>query len=409
MRRLPLVLGTALLAVTGAAGAAPATFAQQAPAGSPHQLIEQFVAAANARSPQVSPCALMTRELRERVAVRELLTHDPVVSEPFGPDDVTRLCDAYLLREAGGGLSGGRDWLGTRLSGLRVVRERGELAQLRARVVQRFPSRSVYGSDEVVNLFVVREEGVWRLASLTQLLPLDLAGGLAPSSLPRFARERDERAASTRRLLRGHARLARQLTTLPRPLSQQTLPCGTGPRASESGRAEPSARGRSGVHRLEQDLTPVRDPRADRIDVVNARLSSGRGRMCWTIRMRGPVAERVDLELLMGQESDADDGRSASWIVRLDGGRAVGLTERWAGLRSAFPLRASVRGRVVRVVVPARRVRDQVRVGEPFGWSVWSRAPDPDRPPGSTTVWIDMMPAFDTWDDLAGIRHRPRR
>jgi hypothetical protein len=139
MRRLPLVLVTALLAATGAAGAASPAFGQE-PAD-PAAVPAAVVAAANALSPQASPCTLMTRELRESVAVRELLLHDPVAAEPFGPDDVTRLCDAYLLRRLGFGSGFGGDrggWLSTKVSAVRVVRVRGDVAQLQARVAQRF-------------------------------------------------------------------------------------------------------------------------------------------------------------------------------------------------------------------------------------------------------------------------------
>jgi hypothetical protein len=260
-----------------------------------------------------------------------------------------------------------------------------------------------------VNLFVVREEGLWRLASFSDLLQLDLASQPALTSLAAFRRERAERVALTARLRRGHARLVRGLATLPSAPSQRPLACGTGPRATKSGHAEPSARGWSGVHRLEDRLRPVRGPRAARIDLVGARLSSGRGRMCWTFRTRGPVAERVDLDVVLGQETNGDDGRSAVWTLRLEDGRAVGLVERPYGLLTAIPVRASVRGHVARVVVPADSVRDAVRVNRAFGWSVISRAPDPDRAPGSRAEWVDMLPALETLDAIAGIRHRPRR
>lgn len=419
MRRLPLLLATcAALAV--AAPAAPAAAAVPAPAvpapappATPEAVPAAFVAAVSTRGADVSPCSLMTRGLREAVAADELV-RDPLASEPWDPADATALCDAKILRETASGFpvvdrSG---WIGAEVARSRIVHAAGDVVQARVRVVQRYRPRDG-GADEteanVVDLLVMREEGVWRLASARQLL--EFAGPPASETIADFQRERAQQDELTRRMLRGHARTVQGLATLARPLARETIGCGTGAGAVRSGRSEPSARGRRGVFRIGLDddaLERVRDPRAAGVDMVDARLRSGRGRLCWTFLLRGPVAERVDVELLMAEEGNDDEDAIVSWTLRLDGGRGVGLLD-GAYARPVVAVRASVHGRVVRVVVPARRVRGHVRTGRPFGWSVMARAPDPDRAPGSRDQWVDTLPALYSWDDLAGIKHRPRR
>jgi hypothetical protein len=401
MRNLSASLAIAACAfVWTASAAAPARAADPAPQPptAPELVPAAVAAAVNQLSPEASPCELMTRDLREYVAAHELLTHDPAVSEPWAPADVTRLCDAYVLRETGMGSGASPDrggWVRTEVGPARAVQARDDAVHLRARVTQRHrPANSPFGGEEIVDLFVVLEEGTWRLASPEQLLELMLAAGRPSKTLAEFDRDRAEQQALTRRLLRAHARMVRELASVPRP----------GPDPRESGESDP---GRGSIHRLEGSFSRVRDPRAARVDLVDARLSTGRGRMCWTVRLRAPAADRLDLSFLLAQGSASDEeARVSQWSLRLDGGRAVGLLAVRYGMVRTFALRASVRGRVVRVVVPAWRVRERVRVGERFGWSVSSFMPDPDRPPGSTTAWADSLPQLRTWDDLAGIRHR---
>ncbi|WP_041730012.1 hypothetical protein [Conexibacter woesei] len=383
--------------------AAPAQAEEPVPALAPETVPAAVTAAVNALALDARPCELMTRDLREHVAVVELLSHDPVVAEPWEPTDVTRLCNAYVVAGVGFGVGifpdrGG--WVATEIGPARVVETSGDMVRLRSRVVQRFtPARDVLGSERVVDLFVVREEGVWRLASLAGLLQLDLSNGSVPGTLAAFARERRAQTAETRRRLRAHARMVRELASVPRPLSRTSPSCGAGGRGGVSGRADSS----SNVRRFDEHSERVRGPRAARADMVAVRLRTWGGRMCWTVRFRGDVADRIDVRFILTQPSGRDDLRAASWSLRLDGGRAAGVLEDHDGVQRMFAVRASVRGRVLRVVVPARRVRGQVRTGERFRWSAIDYMPDPDRPPGGTVEWVDELPQLVE----RGILHRP--
>lgn len=413
MRRLALLLATC--AVTAVA-AVPARAAEPAPAppSTPQAVPAAFAAAINARSLDASPCSLLTRDQRESTAVHELYVHDTLSTEPWDPAAATRLCDARIVRDVvSGSPSIFREWLRTEVGPARIVREAGDLVKLRARVVQRYrPERDGYDATEagVVDLFVAREEGTWRLASAEGLMQYGIHAG--NTTIAAFERERAREGRRTRRLVGGRARMLRELTTDARPFARETIDCDTGARATRSGRSEPAGTRDGGVFRIGDDaddrLVRVRDPRAARVDLVDARLSSGRGRLCWTFLLRGRVAERVDVELLIAEEGNDDEDANAMLTLRLDGGSAVGLGD-GPYARPVFPLRASVHGRVVRVVAPASRVRGKVRLARPFGWSALTRAPDPDRAVGSNDQWVDMLPALNTWDDLAGIKHRPRR
>lgn len=405
---LAIAAGSAALAAPGVAGAVqPAV-----PPATPAEVPAAVVQAVNALSVEASPCSLLTRDLREAIAVRELLAHDPLATEPFGPDDVTRLCDAHVVasvgRDSGDEPRGG--WLRTEVRPARVVALRGEVAHVRLRARQRYTRDWDWlQREEEADLLVVREEGAWRLASLDRLLELSGTGfSTRGDTLGELLREREERDAETAGLLRGHARLVRELAEVPRPFARRTLACGTGRDAVRSGRAEPKA---GDVRRLDGRFKNVKGPRAARSDLVDVRLSSGHGRLCWTFLLRGAPADRIDLEVLMAQDGPprADDLNMGGWTLRLDGGRAVGLLDPLRRLRQVFPVRASVHGRVVRAVVPAAKVRGTVQLKTRFGWSVMSRTPDPDRPPGSTVTWVDSLPRLERLSDLAGIDHPPVR
>ncbi|ADB52050.1 hypothetical protein [Conexibacter woesei] len=396
-RRLStLTVAACAVVVVLAAGSARAADPVVTPPATPEEVPAAVIAAIDAHPSTPGPCALLTRDLREAFAVRELLTHEPVASEPWTEEDVTRLCDDYVapqpqeLKEIGPA---------------RVMEASDDAVRLRAQVVRRFDTpRGVLDSSEVVDLYVVREDGAWRLASLTQLLPLDGFIRRAPDTLAAFAAEREERQTFTRRLLRAHARMVRELATVPRPLARATLRCGTGAGAAESGRGD---RGRGGTGRTGAPVAHGRRRRPAGMDMVEARLRTGGGRMCWTIQMRGPVADRLAISFVLGQDVGRDDGRTGGWTLWIEDGRAVGLLDRPHGVRRVFAVRASVDGRVVRVVVPARRVREDVRVAAPFGWSAISAMPDADGATRSHGGWVDSLPQLRSLDDLAGIHHVP--
>lgn len=395
---VPIVTAALLASVAAAASGAPAP-----PAGLPATAEEvpgAVVQAVNARSVAASPCSLMTRELRQSVALTELSSRPPTEEEPYGPDDVTRLCDEHVVRlsgSIGGSASLPRHgWQRTEVRAVRRVATRGDVVRLRAHVRHVFDPEATRGevSEGFVSLYVVREEEQWRLADLDGLVPVGVTFETGAASIARFLSARSRRIATTEQVVRARVRLARELAASKRPVTRRTAGCGTGPRATASGRAEPSGRtvfdGDSGGL--------VRDRRAARADVVSARLLVGRGRMCWTVRFRRAPGPKLTLTFLLA--SRRDDDRAAEWTLSVADGQAVGVAPagRWTG--RAVPVRASLRGPVVRVVVPAARVRDGVPLRSPFGWSLLSRVPAPDG-----GVWGDGLPAFASLDDLAAIRH----
>lgn len=360
-----------------------------------------FARAVNARSAAARPCSLLTREVRMGIAVWELQRVEPLVGELLGPEQATDVCDRHLARDTGfGPVRGGRGgWLRVEVGRVRTVAVRSDVVQLRARVRQvAAPSSEMWAEDAVASLYVVREEGVWRLGEPGALLPQ----GFGARSLAAFERGREEEAASNRRGLRQRARWAREAAAARRPVSAAPLDCGTGRRASTSGFRDRRPGGLSGPG-------AARDPRAVAADVVEARLSVGRGRTCWTVRLRRPLTAPLRVAFMISQETPGwrDDDPSGGWVLLLRDGQAYGATDDRPGRHARiFPVRVSVRGTVVRAIVPAASARGQVDLRRPFGWSLFSYTPVPDHPvPG--TDWVDSLPRLVTWDDLAGIRHRP--
>lgn len=406
MARLPflslvaaLVAAAALPAVADAADPLPPT-----PPATAEEVPAAFARAVNARSAAARPCSLLAREARMGIALWELMRVEPLVGEQLWPEQATDACDRHVARETGfgSGVFGDRGgWLRVEVGSVRTVATRGDVVQLRARVRQvAAPDYAMYASDTVESLYVVREEGEWRLGEEGTLLP----NGIAARSLAAFVRERDDEAAANRRGLRQRARWAREAAAARRPVSTAPLGCGTGRRAATSGLRDRRSGGLTGPN-------AARDPRAVAADVVEARLSVGRARTCWTVRLRRPATAPLRVAFMMVQETPSwrDEDPYGGWVLLLRDGHAYGATDdRPIPNVRVFPVRVSVRGSVVRAVVPAARARGQVDLRRPFGWGLFSYTPVPGHPvPG--TEWIDSLPRLVTWDDLAGIDHPPVR
>ncbi len=404
LRHLPHVrraLASALLALAAAPGAAAARTPQELAALTPEQVARAFVGAVNERDPSTPKCELLSMRLRAPLSSPALLGLDTRYPESYTPATLLRGCDTLIGAYNGYVEDCCEDqWTRTDAGAATVVARRGDALQLRVRVMRHFEQRP-RRRPGVADVFLLREQGAWRIVSPSLLWELG-AGGDPPASfaqLPRYLRALARAARATRREQRRQVR--DYLATRVRPQAEP-LPW--------SGSASAVADAERDV--VDQGGDAVADQQAPDVDLTGAALRSAGGTLTFELRFRGPVPAEAGIDVTLLQPDGRDGVKSSDWRLSLHDGWASawnGDVERPLAHRG---LRASVAGATLRFALPARQVRGHLRLERPFRWAVtsWHAAPsdrDPLRDP-ARLVWMDDAPALPAGHvPGAGVLHRP--
>lgn len=411
MHRLPLLIAAAQIAAALAV-AAPAA-AQDAPprahealslvpdlapALSPKAVVQRFVAGVDARDVEARPCAFLSRRLRALIDSPVYLGRDPRFPDSYRARDEVRACDVAVA------LIGGFDedgWRGTRLVRTAFVARHGNRVQLRATVVRRFRERP-QARRAVADVFLLREDGAWRIVSPSLLWEIGLDDG-DPRTFAELRRHLRWLAGLDARARGYERRLIRGYLTTRTPIAAEPLPFAG--RGSEAGDAL------GDVHHSNEERGAVVRP-APTVDLRGAALRSDAGTLTFELRFRGavPADATLDLHASQGRQVPGTARERAfaatTWTVSLHDGWA---SARLGDLDQPQPLRglrASADGETLRLSLPASALRGQVRFARPFRWSLsaFAQVTGSDR---LGDVWTDGLPERQELDSRIGVLHRP--
>ncbi|HST43147.1 MAG TPA: hypothetical protein VLK58_26715 [Conexibacter sp.] len=313
-------------------------------------------------------------------------------------------CDAFVGIFNGYRDDTGNRWTSTAIGTAVVVEQGVDVSHLRVEVMRRFDDGSALAAD--ADVFLVREDGAWRLAVPSLLWEFsDSDLGTPPTALAQLPplldalrREVEGKRAIEEGIVRDY--LATRTRLASRPLRW------TG---ATSSAVDPLR------DIVSQSGERIADQTSPRNDLRGASLRSDGQTLTFELRFRDRVPRELGISFGLQQlrwesrRRGTTLGVTARWSVQLADGWASAERGDAEQPEAIADVRASASGRTVRLALPAGAVREEVRLGRPFRWQLetWQAPPIGLFDDAPVRAWRDLLPNRQAHVPGAGVLHRP--